>query len=185
MEKSVPENRLLADHLKALRLKNGASLQELAARSGISRATLSRIENGEVSPTAESLGRLAAAFALPLSQLLAPLEPGFAPLIRREAQSIWEDRENGFTRRSLSPPSGQLCLEMIECEIAPHQCIAYERPAFAGHEHHLFCLSGALEITVDGVRHALKTGDCLRYRLFGASTFQTGAEPARYLIAMA
>jgi len=177
--------KTLADHLRLLRADRGLTLQELAANSGVSRATLSRIENGEVSPTAETLGRLASAFALPLSQLLAPLEPDFPPLVRRADQSLWSDQENGFTRRALSPPSGQLKLEMIECEIAPNQRIVYDRPALPGHEHHLVLLAGALVLIVDGVRHDLRPGDCLRYRLRGASSFETGEQSARYIIAMA
>ena len=74
---------------------------------------------------------------------------------------------------------------MIECAIEPRQRIAYDRPAFPGHEHHLVLLSGALCLTVDGVRHELAPGDCLRYRLRGASSFETGDQPARYIIAMA
>lgn len=154
-------------------------------KSGVSRATLSRIEKGGVSPTADTLGRLASVFVLPLSQLLAPLEADFIPLVRRDDQSVWLDGENGFARRALSPPSGRLKLEMIECTIEPHHHIAYDRPAIPGHEHHLLLLSGALRLTVDGVRYELKPGDCLRYRLRGASVFETGDDPARYIIALA
>ena len=185
MSDSLQSGDLLAVHLKALRSEHGLSLQDLAASSGVSRATLSRIENGEVSPTAETLGRLAAAYALPLSRLLAPLESSFPPLIRRSEQSQWSDPEKRFSRLAVSPPSGQLTLEMIEGTIAPDQRIAYERPAFPGHEHHLVMLEGGLSLTVDGVRYELRPGDCLRYRLQGASCFETDALPARYIIAMA
>jgi len=74
---------------------------------------------------------------------------------------------------------------MIECAIEPHQRISYARPAVANHEHHLVLLSGALALTVDGVRHELRPGDCLRYRLAGASCFETGDQPAQYIIALA
>lgn len=175
----------LADHLKSVRTSKGLSLQDVSTKSGISRATLSRIENAEVSPTAETLGRLAAAFALPLSQLLAPLEPTFPALVRHGDQRLWADPSHGFTRRAVSPPSGQLNLEMIEGEIEPHQRIAYDRPSIPGHEHHLVLLAGELVLTVDGIRHELHPGDCLRYRLQGPSSFETGDQPARYIIAMA
>ncbi len=175
----------LADHLRALRGERGLTLQDLADSSGVSRATLSRIENGDVSPTAETLGRLAAAFSLPISRLLAPMERGFPALVRHGDQSVWRDPHHRYTRRILSPPSGQLTLEMIECTIEPHQRISYDRPAVANHEHHLVLLSGALALTVDGVRHELRPGDCLRYRLAGASCFETGDLPARYVIALA
>lgn len=184
MDDSSLHYRALADHIRLLRTDRALSLQDLASASGVSRASLSRIENAEVSPTAETLGRLASAFGLPLSQLLAPLESNFPPLVRRADQSIWLDRENGFTRQTLSPPSGQLKLEMIECEISPGQRIAYDRPAFPGHEHHLVVLAGALVLTVDGTRYELQQGDCVRYRLRGASSFETGDLPARYIIAM-
>lgn len=180
----INQNQALADHLRKLRTDRGLKLQELADSCGISRATLSRIENGDVSPTAETLGHLASSLALPLSQLLAPLDPDFPPLVRRDDQSIWMDTSHGFTRRSLSPPSGRLKLEMIECTIEPHQHIAYDNPALPNHEHHLTLLSGALAITVDGIKYALNAGDCLRYRLHGASSFETGSLPAHYIIAM-
>jgi len=182
---TVDQNKPLADHLRGLRAERGLTLQDLAVGSGVSRATLSRIENGDVSPTAETLGRLATAFRLPISQLLAPLEKGFAALVRHGEQSVWRDPNHGYSRRILSPPSGQLTLEMIECAIEPHQRISYDRPAVAHHEHHLVLLSGALVLTVDGVRHELRPGDCLRYRLDGASCFETGDQSARYIIALA
>lgn len=182
---TINQNQALAGHLRKLRTDRGLRLQDLADHSGISRATLSRIENGDVSPTAETLGRLASALALPLSQLLAPMESDFPPLVRQADQSLWMDSTHGFSRRALSPPSGQLKLEMIECVIEPYQRIAYEQPAVPNHEHHLVLLSGSLCITVDGIKYLLNTGDCLRYRLRGASLFETNDKPARYIISMA
>lgn len=181
----INQNQALAEHLRKLRTDRGLRLQDLADNSGVSRATLSRIENGDVSPTAETLGRLASVLALPLSQLLAPLDPDFPPRIRHADQSIWTDPTHGFSRRTISPPSGQLKLEMIECTIDPHQHIAYSSPALPNHEHHLILLSGELSITVDGIKYSLNAGDCLRYRLRGASSFETGSLSAHYIIAMA
>ena len=80
---TTPLSNRLADHLKKLRLDREWSLDQLATRCGVSRATLSRVENAEVSPTAEVLGKLCTAFALPLSRLLAQVEEAFTPLCRR------------------------------------------------------------------------------------------------------
>ncbi|WP_424969814.1 helix-turn-helix domain-containing protein [Dinoroseobacter sp. S76] len=179
-----PETAKLATHLRFLRDRHGFTLAALAERSGVSRATLSRIENAEVSPTAETLGRLATAYALPISLLLGPLEQGFQPVLRRADQALWHDPEHGFQRRSVSPPNGSLSIELIEGALSAGQRIAYAAPAVPGQEHHVYVLSGEMEITVEGTRHLLRPGDCLRYVLFGETVFETTDTPCTYLIAL-
>lgn len=176
----------IARRLRSLRAERGWSLEELARRSGVSRATLSRLENAEVSATASVLGRLCAAFGLTLSRLMHLVEgEGFAPLVRREAQPLWTDPTIGFRRRAVSPPAPPLAGEVLECALGPGARIAYEQPPRPGLEHHLLMLEGQLEITVDGRVHSLRPGDCLRYRLFGPSAFATPAQAgARYLLFM-
>ena len=174
----------LADHLRSLREQYDLTLDNLAQQSGLSRSTLSRIEKNEVSPTAEALGRLASVYSLPISQLLAPMEQSFQPVVRQQDQSIWRDPVHNYTRRSISPPNGQLKLELIEGAIGPNQQIAYSAPAFPGQEHHVYLLSGEMELTVEGQTHSLKAGDCLRYLLHGATEFKTFASPCRYVIAL-
>ncbi|MEM1078828.1 MAG: helix-turn-helix domain-containing protein [Pseudomonadota bacterium] len=178
------ETQKLAAHLRSLRERHGLTLARLAERSGLSRASLSRIENGEVSPTAETLGRLAAVYALPISQLLSPLNQGFQPVLRRADQAVWTDPARGFQRRSISPSNGPLSMELIEGTLEAGQRIAYAAPAIPGQEHHVHVLSGEIEITVEGTVHPLKAGDCLRYILFGETVFQTSTAPCTYLIAL-
>lgn len=176
-------DRRIAQRLKALRSDRGWSLDELAGRSGVSRATLSRLENAAISPTTSVLGRLCAAFAITLSRLMIMAEDGHAPLIRRNAQTLWSDPEISFKRRTVSPPAQTLAGEVIEGEIGPATRIDYDKAPKHGLEHHLVLLEGQLEITVGGTTHELKAGDCLRYQLFGPSSFVTPKKvSARYLI---
>ena len=157
----------------------------MAKRSGVSRATLSRLENAEVSPTASVLGKLCAAFGLTMSRLMHMVEGDFAPLVPRDAQAEWTDRSVGFRRRSVSPPSQTLAAEVLECEIEPGQRIAYDTAPRPGLEHHLFLLEGELQVEVGGQTHDLKPGDCLRYQLFGPSAFSTPKRRgARYVLFM-
>lgn len=55
----------LGARLRAEREGRGWSLTDLAERSGVSRATISRVERGAASPTAALLGRLSGALGLP------------------------------------------------------------------------------------------------------------------------
>lgn len=178
-------DRRIAQHLRALRLERGWSLDLLAQKSGVSRATLSRLENADVSATASVLGRLSTAYGITASRLLRMAEDHVPAVVPRSGQSVWTDPETGFERRSVSPPSAGFAAEAIEGRIPPGIRIAYERPPRPGLEHHLLLLDGALTVTVDGCRHDLDPGDCLRYRLHGASLFETGPDrAARYLIFM-
>jgi transcriptional regulator with XRE-family HTH domain len=178
-------DRRIAQRLRALRAERAWSLDELAGRSGVSRATLSRLENAEVSPTASVLGKLCAAYGLTISRLMYLVDDDFAPLVRRSAQPVWTDQATGFRRRSVSPPARTLAGEALECELEPGVRIAYDRPPRRGSEHHLLLLEGELQIAVDGQVHDLRPGDCLRYQLFGPSAFTTPEQcGARYVLFM-
>jgi transcriptional regulator with XRE-family HTH domain len=172
----------LAQRLRQLRLERQWSLDDLVARSAISRATLSRMENNEVSPTASVLGRLCVVYGLTMSRLLAQVEVNAAALVARKDQPAWTDPDTGFRRRQISPPAPEFECELLECELPAGARIAYDAPARTGLEHHLYLRSGALEVILDGRSHTLSPGDCLRYRLYGASEFKTAKRGAQYLL---
>lgn len=180
-----PLERRLAARLAALRAERGWSLDELAERAGVSRATLSRLERGESSPTAAVLGRLSAAYGWTLSRLLAAAEGGdAAPLLRRAAQEVWTDGETGFRRRSVSPPAPGMAAELVEAELPPNAAIAYPGPAARGMEQHIVLLAGGLEFSHAEDSWRLAPGDCLRLRLFGPTRLAAGRSGARYLLAV-
>jgi transcriptional regulator with XRE-family HTH domain len=175
----------LAERLRALRRARRWSLDELSALSGVSRASLSRIENGEVSPTASVLGRLAGAHCTTVSRLLADMEGDAPALVRGAEQPEWTDPATGFRRRSVSPPSLDFDCELLLCELPAGARIDYPLPPRPGLEHHLYLMDGGLELTLEGAVHRLQAGDCLRYKLMGASRFvATGRRRARYILVL-
>ncbi len=175
----------LAGRLETLRRSRGWTLAQLASQCGVSRATLSRLENGEVSPTADVLSRLCSVYEIPMSRLLMMVEDGFTPLVRMEAQKEWTDPDTGFTRRVVSPLSAPLQAEILECHLPPGTTLTYDTAPAKGQEHHLVLLDGALSLTIEGTAHALTPGDCLRYKLEGESVFQTGPDRgARYMLVL-
>src|SRR5215472_15246879 len=95
---TTPVDRLIAQRLKRLRTERGWSLDELARRSQVSRATLSRLENAEVSPTTSVLGKLCAVYGLTMSRLIYLVEEDFVPLVRHSTQAVWTDETVGFRR---------------------------------------------------------------------------------------
>jgi len=95
----------LAARLRTEREARGWTLSDLASRSGVSRAMISKVERADASPTAMLLGRLSGAFGLTLSTLLARAEEeasGAGRLVRVGQQTVWRDPATGYGRGSKS-----------------------------------------------------------------------------------
>ena len=173
----------LAARLATLRAERGWSLDQLAERSGVSRTTLSRLERAETSPTAALLGKLCTAYGRTMSRLIAEVEEQPALLVRAGEQVVWTDPETAFRRRLVSPPAAGFDAELVEGTLPAGAVIAYAAPGMAGIEQHIWMLAGRLDLTVEGVKHSLTQGDCVRFRLFGATRFEAiGPEDARYIL---
>ena len=176
-------DRKLAARLEQLRRLRSLTLDELAEKAGVSRASLSRIERCETSPTASVLGRLAAAFEVPMAELFGMDASGTGALVRAEEQLVWSDRETGFVRRSVSPSQPGYRGTVIEGHLPAGATVAYRSPPLAELEHHLVLLEGKLRVALGTTVHDLCPGDCLRFRLATPNSYHApGAEAARYLL---
>lgn len=166
-----------------LRRARNWPLEMLAEESGVSRATLSRIERGDTSPTAVVLGQLARAFRISMADLFGFGAPSLDARIVRDDQPVWQDPETGFLRRSVSPVTSGYRGSVIEGKLPSGATISYSVPPLPDLEHHLVLLEGTLEMTIGDKRYELSPGDCLRFRLNAANAYHApGPDPARYLL---
>ena len=100
-----PEHAV-AEQVRRRRLALGLSNGELAARAGISKAMLSKIEHRRTSCSLSTLARLAGALSVPVGALLGELEPapdavstaGGTPERRLEAHVVTLPGEAGADR---------------------------------------------------------------------------------------
>jgi transcriptional regulator with XRE-family HTH domain len=159
------------------------SLAELAERSGVSKAMISKIERKEASPTATVLGRLSGAFGVPLSVLIASAEKASERLSMAEAQPVWTDPETGYLRKAVSPAGAPV--ELIEVSLPAGVRVPYPASAFAFQQQQIWVLEGRLDFSEADTVHGLKQGDCL---LLGVPSdcafFNPGGEAARYLVVL-
>ena len=183
MDQFEQADQLLAERLRALRVEKGMSLDALAQTSGVSRATLSRLENGEVSPTAQVLGKLCAAHGLTMSRLLYMVEQRTGAKLTPFEQPVWRDPGNGFVRRLVSPPAPGFAGEVLRCQLRPGTVIEYDSVPCGGMEQIIYMLEGELAFTADHQIFELKAGDSLKVRLFGQTGFRTPAHSgAEYML---
>lgn len=173
----------LAQRLTKLRKARGLSLEDLTGQTGISRATLSRIERGETSPTAVVLGKLAGEFGLTMAALFGAETGSRERLFLNDRQPTWTDPDTGFQRRVLTPGSGDYRGSVIEGVLPAGQTISYSAPPVPGLEHHLAMLEGALVATIGHDRFDLSPGDALRFRLDAPNSYHApGPRAARYFL---
>src|SRR3954471_13426572 len=143
--------RRIAQQLATLRAEHGWSLDALAERTGISRATLSRLERSELSPTAAMLGTLCTVYGWTLSRLMAEAETQPPDLVLAAQQATWTDPESRYRRRIVSPPAPGLRGELVDVHLPARGIVSFPTAPIAGLEHHLWMLDGALTLVVDGV----------------------------------
>ncbi|MEO9151451.1 MAG: XRE family transcriptional regulator [Lapillicoccus sp.] len=174
----------IAATLRGARAQLGLSVSALAARSGVSRAMISRVERGGAQPTVVLLGRLAGALGMSLSELLARGEGGPRRLVRAADQTCWTDPGTGCIRRAVSPSPGG-ALELVEVELPAGAVAVHPAASSPLDRHQLWVLAGRLHVREGGVVHDLGVGDCLQLGPPEGCAYENrGRRPCRYLVAL-
>ncbi|GKQ50848.1 XRE family transcriptional regulator [Bradyrhizobium sp. Ce-3] len=177
--------RRLAQRIRLERDQRGWSLADLAKQADVSKATISKIERAEVSPTAAVLVRLASAFDLTFAGLMLRVEGSNERLARAGKQPIWRDPETGYLRRQVfSSPVHPV--ELVRVELPPKQSVTLPASSYAHIRQLVWVLSGSLTITEGGARHELASGDCLGFGPPAETTFANETNAAcTYVVALA
>jgi transcriptional regulator with XRE-family HTH domain len=158
---SIDPGPILAARIHRERTSREWSLDDLASRSGVSRAMISKIERQECSPTATVLGRLSGAFGITISGLLADPNDSAKRLLRFREQQTWKDPATRYVRRAVSPPTGSP-LQLVEVKFPPRARVTYPVAAYTFLHHQIWVLSGHLRFTEGDTVHDLRKGDCLQ-----------------------
>ncbi len=185
-------NERLARRLTALREERGLTIEELANRSGVSRAMISRIERVESSPTATVLNKLSIGLGTLLPNLFGPeshAEPRLQqrdPVASRKGQPEWRDPDSGYRRRTLTPSTANQALQLSEIHFPPGARVTFENGFGSTQvQQQVWMLEGNMELRLGGELSHLKSGDCMAMALDRPITFHNpGRKEARYIVAI-
>ena len=138
--------------LRQIRTQRGATLVELSERTGISKSTLSRLENGQRRPSLELLLPLAQAYRVPLDELVGAPDVG-DPRIRLKPRRV-----KGRTVLPLTPPGGiqawKIVIPSTQSTPNPRRHEGYEW---------LYVLSGRMRLLLDDDDLVLGVGEAVEF----------------------
>lgn len=162
----------VAPRLRALRELRGISLSALAAATGISKSTLSRLETGQRRPSLELLLPLAQVYRVPLDDLVGAPATG-DPRIRLKPR-----RANGRIVVPLTRLSGGQHAWKI---VIPREPSVPDPRAHEGHEW-LYVLSGRLRLVLGAQDLELSAGEVAEFDTAEPHWFgSTGTDEAEVL----
>ncbi|MCG7203671.1 helix-turn-helix domain-containing protein [Streptomyces arenae] len=155
------ENDLVARNVRRFRQERAMSLGELARRSGLSKQTLSKIEQGTGNPTVETLSLLGTALDVPARRLLT--EWGTPVYVQRQSEGEWMDTAN-WSERILDETygSGYVRTLMLRLERGDKDPRPVE-PHTAGTLHHVYVVTGKLRTGPLTEPVDLAAGDFVRF----------------------
>ena len=175
----------IAARIRGERMTRRWSLDDLAERSQVSKAMISKIERAEASPTAALLGRLSSAYGITLSALLAEDEAAKkrGP-IRAADQAIWCDPATGYIRRQIAA-SVVSPIELTEVDLPPGASVSFPAASYHRMSHVIWVLAGRLTFVEGDVTHDLGPGDSLEFGPPADCTYRNDRDTAcRYLVVL-
>lgn len=149
--------------LKSIRSERGWSLDQTAARTGVSKAMLGQIERGESAPTIATLWKIATGLGVPMTALLeADRSDGDVLLMRDAAELRVRPSQEGMQRALLFPYEARFGFELYELTFAP-SFESISEPHEIGVVEHITVLHGEVELLIDNEWRLLKQGQALRF----------------------
>jgi len=164
-----------------LRIAADLSIEELAAKAGVSAGLVSQLERGLGNPSFNTLAKLAYALGVPVGTFF---QGGVADqaVVRRNARKKLV--HSAFANRSAAPvyelltPDLQRKLEVIWVELPPGESNE-EAPFMHDTEECGVLLSGTLEVHLGDDVHTLNAGDSISFRGLVPHWYRNpGDEPA-------
>jgi transcriptional regulator with XRE-family HTH domain len=175
----------IADRLRLERESRGWTLGDVADRCGVARATISKIERGEASPTATVLVRLAGAFDLTLGGLIARAEGDGERVVRAADQSTWRDPASGYLRRQVFERADHP-IEVVRVELPGGARVGMPAASYHHIRQVVWVQEGTLVIDEAGTCHTLAAGDCLGFGPPADTTFvNPSSEVCTYVVIVA
>jgi transcriptional regulator with XRE-family HTH domain len=182
----LPEevNAAVGRNVRAGRTRLAWSLEELAARSGVSKGMLHQVEQARTNPSIATICRLADALGVTVASLVEAPEVPSARVVRAEdGIKLWSGKP-GSCHRLLVGSGTREQVELWDARLAPGD--GYQGEAHpTGTRELLLVIEGELTMEVDGVPHLVGPGDAIAFVAdCGHAYRNAGDTPVRFAMAV-
>ena len=151
----------LGEKIRKLRHDGKMTLQDIAGKTGYSKALISRIENDSVSPSIKSLVKIASALEIKLYELFAAVE-GTAPVVVKKKGRSSRTLASGSIRvESLSGSGEEKQISAVIMTFDSGAAISDGKSKSHTGEEWWTVLKGNLEAVVGDNRFELSEGDSI------------------------
>ena len=150
----------IGGRLRRLRKERDWTLEELAERTGLSRAYLSRLESGDRQPSLSTLSEVAWAYGIPFSSLFAPEpESQHGVIVRGQDGVVRRGKGLSYARLSTSDWAFNLQPLRVLVPARGEGEFLYQHEG----EQWLYVLSGRMRLELADEEFALETGDAAHF----------------------
>lgn len=172
---------MIGAQLKALRTRNGLSLRDLAAQSGLSATMLSQVERGVTEPSLATLRKLAGVFGESVVALFDSSPP--AVWISRPGSRSTLSGPRGLVRyERLTPGNGQL--EVLRAVLPPGEATSEEAWGHPSTEC-AYVVAGTLAVEIGGVVHTVVAGESITFDSSQPHLYRNLTDvPVEYLVSV-
>ena len=169
----------VAANLREHRRRRDISLDQLAQRTGVSRAGLSQIETRKTNPSIGVLWKVASGLGIPFAELIGEGQDTISVLRRNDTQ-VLRSADRKFESRPLMPASGNNQVEVYELRLAARSRYASDAHG-AGTRELVIVLSGTLRMVVGDRSEELEAGDSMLFNASLAHAYENnGGSEGRY-----
>ena len=157
--------KIVGKKLKFIRLKQGLTIQELAARSGVSSNMISRVERGLTIPSVQILMKLAEVFAKSINYFVEEVTTTHEVVFSSPGQrdtTVYDDEHNMHTASFTSGLRDPQFMSFL-CTIPRGGSSGRQQMYHPGDEL-IVLLEGQLQVAIAGETYLLEPGDSLSFK---------------------
>lgn len=152
--------RNLAANIHALRRSRNLSQSSLATLASVPRSTVTYLESGQGNPSLQNLLRVAGALQVSIEELVQKPRANCQLIKKNEIPA--QKRANGMVTLFKLLPDPIPAMELDRMELLPGGRMG-GIPHTPNTKEYLICISGLVEIMVNGTKYNISAGDVLAF----------------------